>query len=83
MMWGGELVLRDGEAVGQVTSAAWSGDLRGSRGTGLRLAPRPGRRDADWTQERDDTRSTWAAGSQRRSSSSGRLYDPSNERIRS
>lgn len=24
MMWGGELVLRDGEAVGQVTSAAWS-----------------------------------------------------------
>jgi heterotetrameric sarcosine oxidase gamma subunit len=23
MMWGGELVLRDGEAVGQVTSAAW------------------------------------------------------------
>jgi 4-methylaminobutanoate oxidase (formaldehyde-forming) len=24
MMWGGELVQRDGEAVGQVTSAAWS-----------------------------------------------------------
>ena len=24
MMWGGELVLRDGVAVGQVTSAAWS-----------------------------------------------------------
>jgi glycine cleavage system aminomethyltransferase T len=23
MMWGGELVLRDGVAVGQVTSAAW------------------------------------------------------------
>ena len=23
MMWGGELLLRDGEPVGQVTSAAW------------------------------------------------------------
>jgi heterotetrameric sarcosine oxidase gamma subunit len=27
MMWGGELVLRDGQAVGQVTSAAWSQTL--------------------------------------------------------
>jgi len=27
MMWGGELVLRDGLAVGQVTSAAWSATL--------------------------------------------------------
>jgi 4-methylaminobutanoate oxidase (formaldehyde-forming) len=27
MMWGGELVLRDGEAVGQVTSAAWAETL--------------------------------------------------------
>jgi len=27
MMWGGELVLRDGQAVGQVTSAAWSETL--------------------------------------------------------
>jgi 4-methylaminobutanoate oxidase (formaldehyde-forming) len=27
MMWGGELVLRDGLAVGQVMSAAWGGTL--------------------------------------------------------
>jgi glycine cleavage system aminomethyltransferase T len=27
MMWGGELVLRDGVAVGQVTSAAWGASL--------------------------------------------------------
>jgi 4-methylaminobutanoate oxidase (formaldehyde-forming) len=27
MMWGGELVLRDGDAVGQVTSAAWGHTL--------------------------------------------------------
>jgi 4-methylaminobutanoate oxidase (formaldehyde-forming) len=32
MMWGGELVLRDGQAVGQVTSAAWSDTLGGSVG---------------------------------------------------
>jgi 4-methylaminobutanoate oxidase (formaldehyde-forming) len=33
MMWGGELVLREGEAVGQVTSAAWSDTF--GRGVGL------------------------------------------------
>jgi glycine cleavage system aminomethyltransferase T len=27
MLWGGELVLRDGRAVGQVTSAAWGETL--------------------------------------------------------
>ena len=27
MLWGGELVLRDGDAVGQITSAAWSQTL--------------------------------------------------------
>jgi glycine cleavage system aminomethyltransferase T len=27
MMWGGELVLRDGEVAGQVTSVAWSATL--------------------------------------------------------
>lgn len=29
MMWGGELVLRDGRAVGQVTSAAWGETIGG------------------------------------------------------
>jgi 4-methylaminobutanoate oxidase (formaldehyde-forming) len=32
MPWGGELVLRDGEASGQVTSVAWSGTLGASVG---------------------------------------------------
>ena len=31
MMWGGELVLRDGQPAGQVTSVAWSATL-GARG---------------------------------------------------
>jgi 4-methylaminobutanoate oxidase (formaldehyde-forming) len=34
MMWGGELVLRDGVAVGQVTSAGWGA----ATGTGVALA---------------------------------------------
>lgn len=34
MMWGGELVLRDGQAVGQLTSAAWSDTLGAAVGLG-------------------------------------------------
>jgi 4-methylaminobutanoate oxidase (formaldehyde-forming) len=32
MMWGGELVLRDGVPVGQVTSAAWGAALGATAG---------------------------------------------------
>jgi glycine cleavage system aminomethyltransferase T/glycine/D-amino acid oxidase-like deaminating enzyme len=39
MMWGGELVLRDGVAVGQVTSAAWGAALGAS--VGLAYIRRP------------------------------------------
>ena len=34
MIWGGELVLRDGIAVGQLTSGAWGEALRGCVGLG-------------------------------------------------
>jgi len=34
MMWGGELIVRDGVAVGQVTSAAWGETLGASVGLG-------------------------------------------------
>ena len=52
---GGELVLRDGEPVGQVTSAAWGAAV--GRSVGLALAgPRDGGpaapawlRDGDWS----------------------------------
>lgn len=38
MLWGGELLLRDGAPVGQVTSAAWSATVGGAVGLGyLRL----------------------------------------------
>jgi len=50
MLWGGELVLRDGVPAGQVTSAAWGATL----GTGVGLAyvwnPAGGGIDADWVR---------------------------------
>lgn len=39
MLWGGELVLRDGVAAGQVTSAAWGGTLGASVGLAYISAP--------------------------------------------
>jgi 4-methylaminobutanoate oxidase (formaldehyde-forming) len=35
MLWGGELVLRHGEPVGQVTSAAWGATVGASVGLAL------------------------------------------------
>ncbi|GAW48324.1 FAD dependent oxidoreductase [Nocardioides sp. PD653] len=46
MLWGGELVLRDGSPVGQVTSAAW-GETVGSC-VGLALLRAGGPVTADW-----------------------------------
>ena len=50
MLWGGELVLRDGVAVGQVTSAAW-GETMGAC-VGLAYVARPGAEatTADWVR---------------------------------
>ncbi len=41
MLWGGELLLRDGEPCGQVTSAAWGATVGASVGLGLVRAPAP------------------------------------------
>jgi 4-methylaminobutanoate oxidase (formaldehyde-forming) len=41
MLWGGELLLRDGEPCGQVTSAAWGATVGASVGLGLVRAPGP------------------------------------------
>ncbi len=50
MLWGGELVLRDGVPAGQVTSAGWGATL----GTGVGLAyvwdPAGGPVAADWVR---------------------------------
>ena len=39
MMWGGELILRDGVPVGQMTSAAWGETLGASVGLGYLRHP--------------------------------------------
>ena len=44
MMWGGELVLRDGVAVGQVTSAGWAATVGACVALGLRASPGRSRR---------------------------------------
>jgi heterotetrameric sarcosine oxidase gamma subunit len=42
MMWGGELILRNGVAVGQVTSAAWGATVGSSVGLGYVRGPADG-----------------------------------------
>ncbi|MFL6133821.1 MAG: FAD-dependent oxidoreductase [Nocardioidaceae bacterium] len=49
MLWGGELVLRDGKAVGQVTSAAWGEALGACVGLAY-VADRAGVTSLDWVE---------------------------------
>ena len=51
MVWGGELVLRDGEPTGQVTSAAYGATVGASVGLALLRTDRPVRQ-ATWTRRR-------------------------------
>ena len=71
MMWGGELVLRDGKGVGQITSAAWAGET----GAALALAYVRGGIDGKFEVN---------VGGQRCSArvSLQPPYDPTNSRIR-
>jgi heterotetrameric sarcosine oxidase gamma subunit len=48
MMWGGELILRDGVAAGQVTSAAWGEAVGRCVGLGFLWRPGGGPVDAAW-----------------------------------
>ena len=50
MLWGGELVLRDGVAAGQVTSAAWGETLGAAVGLAYVWDPAGGPIDADWVR---------------------------------
>jgi 4-methylaminobutanoate oxidase (formaldehyde-forming) len=45
MLWGGELLLRDGEPAGQVTSAAWGATVGASVGLVLLRGDGPVTRD--------------------------------------
>jgi len=82
MMWGGELVLRDGQVAGQVVSAAWGETLGASVGLAYL-----------WTETKDAVTLDWVREGKYEVNVGGKryavevstkpLYDPSNERIRS
>jgi glycine cleavage system aminomethyltransferase T/glycine/D-amino acid oxidase-like deaminating enzyme len=82
MMWGGELVLRDGEVAGQVTSVAWSA----TQGACVGLA-------YVWRPDREPLTAEYLASGRYEVNVGGRVcaatvglkapYDPTNERIRS
>ncbi len=81
MLWGGELLLRDGRPVGQVTSAAWGETVGGLRRAGLRR--RPLRYDHARLGERPaPTRSTSAAPCTRSRVRLRSPYDPDSVRVR-
>jgi glycine cleavage system aminomethyltransferase T len=50
MLWGGELVLRDGEAAGQVTSGAWGATVGSAVGLAYLWDPRGEPVDAEWVR---------------------------------
>ncbi|HMC39625.1 MAG TPA: FAD-dependent oxidoreductase [Acidimicrobiales bacterium] len=81
MMWGGELLLRDGAAVGQVTSAAWSETLGACVGLAWL-----------WRRDGEPVTAEYSGSGRYEVNVGGRLaaagislkplYDPGNERIR-
>jgi len=82
MLWGGELVLRDGAPSGQVTSAAWSGTLGAS--VGLAYVWRPDRELLTADHLRSGTYEINVGGRLHRAGVGLRaFFDPSNERVRS
>ena len=82
MLWGGELVLRDGQVAGQVTSVAWSATL----GAAVGLA-------YVWRRDREPVTTEYLGAGRYEVNVGGRLcaatvglkapFDPSNGRIRS
>jgi 4-methylaminobutanoate oxidase (formaldehyde-forming) len=81
MLWGGELVLHDGEPAGQVTSAAWSATLGAAAGLAYvwrrdRSPLQPGDLASDgWEVAVGDTVAAIKIGT-------GAFYDPASVRVR-
>ena len=81
MLWGGELILRDGVVAGQVTSAAWAETTGSCVGLAYLRAADGSVVDADWV--RAGQYEVNVGGRRYPVSVSLRaLYDPANERIR-
>jgi 4-methylaminobutanoate oxidase (formaldehyde-forming) len=82
MLWGGELVLRDGVPAGQVTSAAWGETLGSCVGLAYLWDPDGGPVDGEWV--RGASYEVNVGGDRHPVTVSLKpLYDPANERIRS
>ena len=81
MLWGGELVLRDGIAAGQVMSAAWGESLGACVGLAYLWGPDGSRIDRDWVKE--GAYEVDVNGSREQVSVSLRpLFDPDGKKIR-
>jgi 4-methylaminobutanoate oxidase (formaldehyde-forming) len=81
MLWGGEAILRDGEPVGALTSAAFGHTLRCPVGMGF-VSRADGVADADWLSAGHYTIDV--AGEQVRASVHLKApYDPRSERVKS
>ena len=81
MLWGGELLLRDGVAAGQVTSAAWGETLGACVGLAYVWNPDGGVVDADWVH--GAAYDVNVGGELHPVTVSLRApYDPGNERVR-
>jgi 4-methylaminobutanoate oxidase (formaldehyde-forming) len=81
MMWGGELVVRDGVPAGQVTSAAWGETLGSCVGLAYVWDPGGGPVSADWIRV-GDYQVDVGGELYPVAVSLKPLYDPTNERIR-
>jgi heterotetrameric sarcosine oxidase gamma subunit len=82
MMWGGELVLRDGKVAGQVVSAAWGETLGAAVGLAYLWTADASTVTLDWV--RDGKYEVNVGGDLFPVAVSTKpLYDPANERIRS
>jgi 4-methylaminobutanoate oxidase (formaldehyde-forming) len=81
MLWGGELVLRDGKAAGQVMSAAWGESLGACVGLAYLWDPDGNRIDRDWVKQ--GTYAIDVNGSHEQASVSLRpLFDADGEKIK-
>jgi 4-methylaminobutanoate oxidase (formaldehyde-forming) len=81
MLWGGELIMRDGVAAGQVTSAAWGQTVGCCVGLAYVKSADGAVVDADWVKA--GAYEVNVGGTQYPVSVSLRpLYDPTNQRIR-
>lgn len=81
MLWGGEVLLRDGEVAGQATAAAWGETTGACVGLAYLRSPDGAAVDADWV--RAGRYEVDVAGVRHPVSVSLRpLYDPENRRVR-